>query len=102
FDMNIFFERLLSRFLRDNLTDGRIKDQRSIRSLYAYSHDANPRGRKAPAPRPDFALFNNGQLNTFLDAKYRDLWDNSLPVEWLYQLSIYALASPGGLSVLLY
>jgi 5-methylcytosine-specific restriction enzyme subunit McrC len=102
FDMNVFFERLLSRFLRDNLTVGRIKDQETIRSLFAYSPDANPRGRKAPAPRPDFALFSSGHLNSFLDAKYRDLWDKSLPAEWLYQLSIYALASPRGLSVLLY
>ena len=102
FDMNVFFERLLSRFLRDNLTAGRIKDQKAIRSLFAYSPDANPRGRTAPAPRPDFALFSSGQLNSFLDAKYRDLWDKTLPAEWLYQMSIYALASPRGLSVLLY
>jgi 5-methylcytosine-specific restriction enzyme subunit McrC len=41
-------------------------------------------------------------LHNFLDAKYRELWQKSLPVEWLYQLTIYALASPDEVSVMLY
>lgn len=63
---------------------------------------ANPRHRRAPAPRPDYALFYDKALHVFLDAKYRDIWDLSLPAKWLYQLSIYALASPSEVSVLLY
>jgi 5-methylcytosine-specific restriction enzyme subunit McrC len=102
FDMNIFFQRLLSRFLHDNLTDARIVDELAIRNLFAYAPDANPRNRKAPAPRPDYALFRNNKLSGFLDAKYRDVWERNVPAEWLYQLSIYSLASPNEVSVLLY
>jgi 5-methylcytosine-specific restriction enzyme subunit McrC len=102
FDMNTFFQRLLSRFLHDNLTTASITDDIPIRDLFSYAPDANPRKRKAPTPRPDYALFCDKKLKGFLDAKYRDIWDKGLPPEWLYQLSIYALASPSELSVLLY
>jgi 5-methylcytosine-specific restriction enzyme subunit McrC len=102
FDMNIFFQRLLSRFLHENLTTGRIEDEWPIRKVFAYAADANPRRRSAPAPRPDYALFYGKTLRNFLDAKYRDIWEQNLPAEWLYQLSIYALASPAQVSVLLY
>ena len=102
FDMNMFFQRLLSRFLHDNLTSARIADEVSIRNLFAYAPDGNPRRRSAPAPRPDYALFGGDTLYRFLDAKYRDIWERGLPAEWLYQLSLYALASPSQVSVLLY
>jgi 5-methylcytosine-specific restriction enzyme subunit McrC len=102
FDMNIFFQRLLSRFLHENLTSARIADELAIRNLFAYAPDANPKRLTAPSPRPDFALFRGNSLYGFLDAKYRDIWERRLPPEWLYQLSIYALASPSEVSVLLY
>lgn len=102
FDMNVFFQRLVSRFLHDNLTSTRIADELAIRNLFAYAPDANPRRRSAPVPRPDYALFRGNTLCGFLDAKYRDIWERNLPAEWLYQLSIYALASPSEVSVLLY
>jgi hypothetical protein len=102
FDMNVFFQRLLSRFLHDNLTSVRIADEVAIRNLFAYAPDANPRQRSAPAPRPDYALFDGSTLHGFVDAKYRDIWERGLPTEWLYQLSLYALASPNDVSVLLY
>ena len=102
FDMNIFFQRLLSRFLRDNLTGSTIKEEAAIRNIFAYASDANPRHRSSPAPRPDFALFRGSALGGFMDAKYRDIWERGLPTDWIYQLSIYALASPIRVSVLLY
>ncbi|QQX83744.1 hypothetical protein JJQ59_15180 [Cupriavidus necator] len=102
FDMNLFFQRLLSRFLRENLIDARIVDEHSIQGMFAFASGSNPKRRRAPSPRPDYALFHGKHLSGFLDAKYRDLWQKSLPVEWLYQLTIYALASPDEVSVLLY
>ena len=57
FDMNVFFQRLLSRFLHENLSGQRIEDEWPIRSVFAYSPGANPRQRRAPRQRPDFALF---------------------------------------------
>jgi 5-methylcytosine-specific restriction enzyme subunit McrC len=102
FDMNRFFQRLLSRFLHDNLVSARIEDEWAIRNIFAYAVQANPRQRTAPAPRPDFALFSGNTLRGFLDAKYRDIWDRDFRAEWLYQLSVYALASPVRVSVMLY
>lgn len=102
FDMNKFYQRLLSRFFRENLTDLRIQDEYSLNDIFAHASTTNLRRKRVPRPRPDFAAFHRKVLKGFLDAKYRDLWEKELPPEWLYQLSIYALASPSHQSVMLY
>jgi 5-methylcytosine-specific restriction enzyme subunit McrC len=102
FDMNLFFERLLSRFLGEHVTDARMFDQQAIRGMFVYAPEWNVAGRKAPSPRPDYALSRGKELLGFYDAKYRELWRRTLPHEWLYQLTIYALAAPSERSVLLY
>lgn len=102
FDMNRFFQRLLSRFLHDNLVSAHIEDEWAIRNVFAYAPHANPRRRTAPSPRPDFALFSGDALRGFLDAKYRDIWERDFPAEWLYQLSMYSFASPVRVSIMLY
>lgn len=101
FDMNLFFERLLSRFLRENLKGARVLDQQFLSAVFAYAPEANPQNRAAPTPRPDYTVVGAG-CTGFLDAKYRDIWEGNLPAEWLYQLSIYGLASPARVSILLY
>lgn len=101
FDMNVFFQSLLSRFLREHLVESQVIDEFTIRELFSVE-DARS-GRRTPRPRPDFALLHADKPQGFLDAKYRDLWTRSLPAEWLYQMSIYALASTSRrASVLLY
>jgi len=102
FDMNIFFQRLLSRFLKENLSVIRIEDELHIHNLFKYAEGANPRRRQVPKPRPDYAAFRGKNLIGFLDAKYKDVGATDLPAAWLYQLSIYALASQRKISVLLY
>lgn len=102
FDMNAFYQRLLSRFFRANLVGQTIRDEHALQHAFAYASDGNPRQQKAPTPRPDYALFDTKGLKGFLDAKYRDAWEHGIPAHWLYQLSVYALASPSHSSTLLY
>lgn len=103
FDMNRFFERLVLKLLRELSDEYLIIDQLGLRRMYAYNPQWNPNQKAAPTPRPDFALSKRGTILRLLDAKYRDLWDRSLPRDMLYQLSVYALSGVGdGTATILY
>ena len=91
FDMNRFFQALLSRFLGENLVGCEVQDERVLRGVFAYDSANNPRHCSPPKLRPDFLVLRNQRIVEVLDAKYRDLWGNNLPREMLYQLALYAM-----------
>lgn len=103
FDMNRFFQRLLERFLQEHLRGARVEREFGLRDLMRYAPAHNPRRRRAPLPRPDYAVMRRGRLLTLLDAKYRNLWETALPNHMLYQLTVYALSQGrGGTAAILY
>ena len=103
FDMNRFFQRLLQRFLEEHLRSAEVEAEHGLTHFLRYVRGHNPRGRRAPRPRPDYAIKQHGRIVALLDAKYRDLWNAPLPREMLYQLTVYALSQGrGGTAAILY
>lgn len=104
FDMNAFFQRLVSRLIGEGLPNLDVVNESGIRNLFGWLSTANPRGWRDPIQRPDFTIRDGAATIAVLDAKYRDLWLRPLPANMLYQLALYAVAYPstGSKSAILY
>lgn len=92
FDMNLFFEKIMSRFLRESLLGYSVSDQHHLTGMIGYNPLHNPRQRSSPTPKPDYAIMKQQKVVSLLDAKYRDLWEHKLPEKcctslWFMQLA---------------
>lgn len=92
FDMNRLFQDVVERFLREWLEDSTVMPQHRLQDMFRYDPAYNPRRQRSPTPRPDYVLRREDRVVAMIDAKYRDLWEQSLPPRILYQLSVYALS----------
>ena len=89
YPLPLISQNLLYRFLSDNLPDYHVQEQYVLDNIMSYVE--NPHKRQAPQLRPDYVVKQKGKAVAILDAKYRDLWQASLPPHMLYQLIMYAL-----------
>jgi 5-methylcytosine-specific restriction enzyme subunit McrC len=93
FDMNRFFQQLLLRFFQEHIRPETVRSELPLNGMIQFETTSPGRRAGFRSPRPDFAIVHNGQSQNLLDAKYRDIWGQSIPRDWTYQLSMYALAN---------
>ena len=73
-----------------------VRSEHRLKGMFAYVPGWNPRRQQPPTPRRTSWSRRGTKAVAILDAKYRDLWENPLPRDMLYQLAIYAMSHEGG------
>ena len=95
FDMNRFFQRLVGTLLSEGLDSYIVQEEYTMHNVFSEDFSFQEQHKRPPALRPDFAIKKNATVIRLLDAKYRDIWENGLPREMLYQTSMYAMSGIG-------
>ena len=97
-NMNTFFQRLLTKFLKENVKEYEVVSEYQIKNYIRFHSNYNPKRSRNPTPRPDFALKQREKILLFMDAKYIDLWKRDIPSYIIYQIAIYALSMEGDIN----
>jgi 5-methylcytosine-specific restriction enzyme subunit McrC len=94
FDMNRFFQGMISRLLREHLDGVEVHDEFRLKGMFRYEPGHNPLGRKHPVLRPDFALLRDAEMVAVLDAKYRTFGSSRCPEKCCINWPSMRLAMP--------
>lgn len=97
-DMNLLFERFVSRLLTDFCPPG-LRVETQVSQGAAYRWRGNPHGWQRPRLRPDIVLYDSATNRPclILDAKYKPLGTSQHPApEDLYQLTLYSMSFGDG------
>lgn len=91
-NMNSFFQKLITKYLTENLIKYKIIPEYKIGNFMYYIPEYNPQNKRNPFPRPDIMVIPPDKPQYYIDTKYIDLWNRTPPSYILYQMGVYSLS----------